>query len=135
METITEIIPDLDEPWMMDALNRGQLWNEVIYRLKCYESALKDIVELRGSFDIPRHECTAMANRARSALEVINRRNRMEKIRIKADADLDNCNIEFIQQIENDLDEVMTKNGFTRTTTSKKGNVVDFNYRQFGVCL
>ena len=59
----------------------------------------------------------------------------MKKIRIKADADLDNCNIEFIQQIENDLDEVMTKNGFTRTTTSKKGNVVDFNYRQFGVCL
>ncbi len=70
MEAITEIIPDLDEPWMMDALNRGQLWNEVIYRFRRYESALKDIVELHGSLDISRHECTAMANRARSALEV-----------------------------------------------------------------
>jgi len=79
METITEIIPDLNEPWMMDALNRGQLWNEVIYRLKRYEAALKDIVELHGSFDIPRHECTAMANRARSALEVINRRMKNEE--------------------------------------------------------
>ncbi len=59
----------------------------------------------------------------------------MEKIKVKTDTGLDSCSIELIQQIEDDLDEAMIKNGFTRTTTSKKGDVLEFNYQQFGVCL
>ncbi|OPX33361.1 MAG: hypothetical protein B1H40_00095 [Candidatus Latescibacteria bacterium 4484_181] len=59
----------------------------------------------------------------------------IEKVKVKTDTGLDNCSIKLIQQIEDDLDEAMIKNGFTRTTTSKEGNILEFNYHRFGVCF
>ncbi len=54
---------------------------------------------------------------------------------VKADRGLDNCSIEFVRQIEKDIDAAMLSNGFARTTTTKAGDSLEFNYRQFGVCL
>lgn len=59
----------------------------------------------------------------------------MGKIKVKTDAGLDDLSIEFIQRIENNLDEAMAKNGFTRTETSKAGEYLEFNYHQFGICF
>ena len=35
----------------------------------------------------------------------------IEKVKVKTDTGLDNCSIKLIQQIEDDLDEAMIKNG------------------------
>jgi len=68
MDKMTEIIPELSEQWMIDALERGQLWNALISRLGDYKIALEIIVSLHGSKEHARHECTEMANVARLAL-------------------------------------------------------------------
>jgi len=71
MDKITEIIPldDINEKWIMDAVDNGQLWNVVMVKLKQYQTALTEIVDCHGTHDILRHECLKMANLARNALE------------------------------------------------------------------
>ena len=56
-------------------------------------------------------------------------------IAIELDSGLQAHCIEFIQHIEKELDAVMVGNGFVRTTTTKAADVVQFNYRQFGICV
>ncbi len=56
-------------------------------------------------------------------------------ISVQLDSGLDQNSIEFIQYIEKELDSVLVKNGFARTTTTKNGDLVLFNYSQFGVAL
>jgi len=68
MEKITEIIPEIDEKWMYEAIEKGQLWNQLMAKYKCYRDALQEIVELHGTREIPRHEATQMSNIAREAL-------------------------------------------------------------------
>lgn len=56
-------------------------------------------------------------------------------LKVALKSGLNDCSIELIQHIEKSVDAVMSKNGFTRTTTSKSGDCVEFNYRQFGKAL
>jgi hypothetical protein len=72
IEKVTEIIPLEDinnEQWLLDAIDKGQLWNVIMAKLNRYEKALFGIVDCHGTHDILRHECTKMANLARVALE------------------------------------------------------------------
>jgi len=41
----------------------------ILSQLRQYENALKEIIETHGTYDLPRHECTKMANIARQAIE------------------------------------------------------------------
>ena len=50
---------------------------------------------------------------------------------IKTDIGLDNMQIDLIQSIEKAVDDAMVKNGFTRTTSTKAGDHIELNYRQF----
>ncbi len=59
----------------------------------------------------------------------------MNKASVTLDVGVDKTDIKFIQHLEKEIDSVMVKNGFTRTTTTKKGDSTEFNYRQFGVVL
>lgn len=56
-------------------------------------------------------------------------------ISVQLDSGLNQNQIEFIQHIEKELDDVLVKNGFVRTTTTKGGDLVVFNYRQFGMAI
>ena len=55
-------------------------------------------------------------------------------ISVKLKPSTDSILISFIQDIEKELDIVMVKNGFTRTSTRKDRDQIVFKYRQFGVC-
>ena len=54
-------------------------------------------------------------------------------VSVTLDSGLDQHKIEFIQYLEKEIDEVMVQNGFCRTTTTKNGDRIEFNYRQFGI--
>ena len=41
----------------------------ILSQLRQYENALEEIIETHGTHDLPRHECTKMANIARQAIE------------------------------------------------------------------
>jgi hypothetical protein len=41
---------------------------------------------------------------------------------------LDESTIEFIQALEDELDEALMRLGFSRTTSTKSGSLVTFNY-------
>jgi len=41
----------------------------ILSQLRQYENALKEIIETHGTYDLPRHECTKMANIARQVIE------------------------------------------------------------------
>jgi len=49
---------------------------------------------------------------------------------VKLELGLDQNRIEFIQYLEKETDRVMEANGFTRTTTTKSKDLVEFTYRQ-----
>ncbi len=55
-------------------------------------------------------------------------------ITITADRGLNDCSVEFIQHIEQQLDAALLQCGFARTTTGKTGDSFEINYRQFAVC-
>ena len=59
----------------------------------------------------------------------------MNNISVKVEDGLNNCSIGLIQVIERELDKVMVSNGFTRTTTSKAEDRLEFNYKQFGKAI
>jgi len=56
-------------------------------------------------------------------------------IKVAFDQGLDDFSIEFVQAFEKDLDKAMVEYGFTRSTTTKAGGFLEFDYRQFGRCL
>ena len=55
----------------------------------------------------------------------------IKKILVKTDIGLDSMGIDLVQSIEKSVDNAMVGNGFTRTTTSKSSNCIEFNYRRF----
>lgn len=59
--------------------------------------------------------------------------NHEKQISVRLNTGLDTMTIDWVQQIEQEIDEVMVKHGFCRTTTSKEGQRLEFNYQQFGV--
>ena len=56
------------------------------------------------------------------------------EIKIKLEPGIKNNDISLIQAVEKDLDKTMVAYGFTRSTTSKTDDKVEFNYIQFGTC-
>ena len=59
----------------------------------------------------------------------------MSEITIQTENGLDDCEIDLVQKIEKEITKVMVSNGFTKTTTTKAGGKLVFNYRQFGKAL
>lgn len=59
----------------------------------------------------------------------------MKSIAVETENGLDDCTIELVQQVENEITTVMVQNGFAKTTTTKTGDRLVFNYRQFGKSL
>jgi len=59
----------------------------------------------------------------------------MLEVSVQLGSGLNQNQIEFIQHIEKELDDVLVKNGFARTTTTKSGRRVVFNYRQFEIAI
>ena len=55
------------------------------------------------------------------------------KIKIDTNSGLNTMEIDLIRSIEKDCDGAMSRNGFTRTETSKEGDRIELNYRQFAV--
>jgi hypothetical protein len=56
----------------------------------------------------------------------------IKTVKVKTENGLNDCKICLIQGIEKEIDKVMASNGFSRTTTTKSGDYLEFNYRQFG---
>ena len=59
----------------------------------------------------------------------------MDNIMVQTENGLDDCEIDLVQKIEKEITKVMVSNGFTKTTTTKAGGKLVFNYRQFGKAL
>ncbi len=59
----------------------------------------------------------------------------MSKVTIQTDVGLDHYSIEFIHHLEEELDNTMVRNGFSRIGTTKSGDELKFYYHQFAVAL
>lgn len=55
----------------------------------------------------------------------------MKNVTVETNIGLDNMDISLVQSIEKSVDFAMAANGFHRTTTSKTGDKITLNYRQF----
>jgi len=57
-----------------------------------------------------------------------------DKLKIKLEPGVGKNHIKLFQDIEKEIDNVLTNYGFTRAETSKTSDFVEFRYTQFGVC-
>ena len=56
-------------------------------------------------------------------------------ITIKLNGGLSEWGIDFIQVLEKIFDEGLNSQGFTRSTSTKSDEEIEFNYRQFARCI